>query len=380
LVRLSVKGYKGFVREDLRGIFTDEFLEDIEAAVRRTGGLTIKDSRVRWAAIFPGPDGQAFFIKKFRIKNWKERLKYLLLPSRAMKEWDLSLALRQKGIEIPNPAGAMEKTRWGFLDESLYISEAIEDTAPLIDFFMERFGEGFLKGDGEKKRLITTLGRTVRRLHDGGLFQTDMHAGNFLIDKRRHGTLHLIDLHRARIRKFLSHRQRLWNIAQLFHSLNSVLDQGNKEIFLEAYGEREGPFSSLKTLLMRIEGVVDGIRRRHQKSRAKRCLGESTLFTSHRWKGYRLYRSRDVFKETLLEIIDAHREIEKTQPSRLLKNTPKTVLSVVEIPSGSGPRACVKHYRYPTAWGKIKDCFRYSKGKISWVAANELLRRGISHS
>jgi len=374
-----VKGYKGFVREDLRGIFTDEFLEDIEAAVRRTGGLTIKDSRVRWAAIFPGPDGQAFFIKKFRIKNWKERLKYLLLPSRAMKEWDLSLALRQKGIEIPNPAGAMEKTRWGFLDESLYISEAIEDTAPLIDFFMERFGEGFLKGDGEKKRLITTLGRTVRRLHDGGLFQTDMHAGNFLIDKRRHGTLHLIDLHRARIRKFLSHRQRLWNIAQLFHSLNSVLDQGNKEIFLEAYGEREGPFSSLKTLLMRIEGVVDGIRRRHQKSRAKRCLGESTLFTSHRWKGYRLYRSRDVFKETLLEIIDAHREIEKTQPSRLLKNTPKTVLSVVEIPSGSGPRACVKHYRYPTAWGKIKDCFRYSKGKISWVAANELLRRGISH-
>jgi tRNA A-37 threonylcarbamoyl transferase component Bud32 len=379
LARLSVQGYKGLVREDLKGIFTDELLKDIEAVVWRAGGRIIKDSRVRWAAFFPAPGDKAFFIKKFKIKNWKERLKYLLLPSRAMKEWDVSLALRQRGIEIPNPVGVMEKTRWGFLEECLYISEAMEDTQPLIDFFVERYGERLLKVNGEKRNLITTLGRTLRRLHDGGIFQTDMHAGNFLIDKRGGGALHLIDLHRARIRKSLSHRQRLWNIAQLFYSLNSVLDQGDKGIFLEAYGERVGSFSSLQTLLMRIEGVVDDIRKRHQKSRAKRCLGESTLFTSHRWKAYRLYRSRDVIKETLLEIIDAHRETVKTHPSRLLKNSPKTIVSVVDIPNESGLRACVKHYRYPTAWGQIKDCFRYSKGKISWVASNELLRRGISH-
>jgi tRNA A-37 threonylcarbamoyl transferase component Bud32 len=374
-----VKGYKGVVREDLRGIFRDEFLEDIEAAVWRVGGRIIKDSRVRWAAFFPGPDGQVFFVKKFRIKNWKEHLKYLLLSSRAMKEWDVSLALRQRGLEIPNPVGVVEKTRWGFLEESLYISEAIEDTRPLIDFFTERFSERSLKGNGEKRKLIAMLGRTVRRLHESGLFQADMHAGNFLIDKRGDGALHLIDLHRARIRKSLSRRQRIWNIAQLFYSLHSVLDQVDKGIFLEAYGERGEVFSSLKSPSMVIERVVDGIRRRHQRSRAKRCLRESTLFTSDRWKAYRLYRSRDVFKETLLEIIDAHRETIKTQPSRLLKNSPKTAVSLVEIPNESGLRACVKHYRYPTAWGKIKDCFRYPKGKISWVAANELLRRGISH-
>lgn len=379
LARLSVKRFKGFVREDLRAIFTGDFLEDIEAAIWRPGGRIIKDSRVRWVAIFPGPDGQALFIKKFRIKNWRERLKYLVLPSRAMKEWDVSLALRQKEMEIPKPLGAMERRRWGFLEESLYISEAIEDAQPLIDFFVDRFGEGSSKGDGEKKRLVATLGRTVRRLHDGGLFQADMHAGNFLINKGGDGALHLIDLHRAQIRKSLSRRQRLWNIAQLFYSLNSVLDQGDKGIFLEAYGEKRGPFSRLKTLLVRIEGISDSIKRRHQRSRAKRCLEESTLFTSHRWKAYRLYRSRDVLRETLLEMINAHRDIVEIQPSRLLKNSPKTVVSMVEIPRGSGLRTCVKHYRYPTAWGKIKDCFRYSKGKTSWVAANELFRRGISH-
>jgi tRNA A-37 threonylcarbamoyl transferase component Bud32 len=378
LVRLSARGYKGFVREDLRGIFTDELLEDIEAAVWRAGGRIIKDSRVRWAAFFPGPSGQAFFIKKFRIKNWKECLKYLLLPSRAMKEWNISLALREKGMEIPKPVGALEKTRWGFLEESLYISEAIEDTQPLIDFFAERFSERSPKGNGGKGKLIATLAKTVRRLHESGLFQTDLHAGNFLIDKSGGGTLHLIDLHRARIRKSLSRRQRIWNIAQLFYSLNSVLDQRDKGIFLEAYGEGGEVFSSLQTPSMVIERVVDGIRRRHQRSRAKRCLRESTLFTSDRWKAYRLYRSRDVLKETLVEMIDAHRETVKTQPSRLLKNSPKTVVSVVEVGNKSGLRACVKHYRYPTAWGKIKDCFRYSRGKISWVAANELLRRGIS--
>ena len=33
LARLSVKRFKGFVREDVRAIFTGDFLEDIEAAV-----------------------------------------------------------------------------------------------------------------------------------------------------------------------------------------------------------------------------------------------------------------------------------------------------------------------------------------------------------
>ncbi len=379
LVRLSVKGYKGFVREDLRGIFTDKLLEDIEVAVWRAGGRIIKDSRVRWAAFFPGPGGQAFFIKKFRIKNWKECLKYLLLPSRAMKEWNVSLASRNKGVQIPAPVGVMEKRRWGFLEESLYISEAIDGAQSLMDFFKERFGERDSKGDEGKRRIVRLLGNTVRRIHETGLFHTDLHTGNFLITRSTEETLYLIDLHSARMRKALTRWHRLWNIAQLFYSLNLVLDQGDKETFLEAYGEGEGPFSSLQIPLMEIERVVEGKRRRHQRSRAKRCLMESTLFTSDRWKAHRLYRRRDVFKETLLEIIDSHREAVKTQPSRLLKNSAKTIVSVVEVGNKSGLRACVKHYRYPTAWGKIKDCFRYSRGKISWVAANELLRRGISH-
>jgi tRNA A-37 threonylcarbamoyl transferase component Bud32 len=363
LVRLSTRGYRGLVREDLRDMVADDFLKDV-----------IKDSLVRWAAVFPGPDGQALFIKKFKVRDWKERLKYLILPSRAMREWDVSRAFRTIGVEIPTPVGVMERRRRGFMEESLYISEAIEDAQPLMDFFKERFGEE----EEERRRIVRLLGDTVRRIHDGGLFHADLHAGNFLIRKNGEGELYLIDLHSARVRKRLSQRQRLWNIAQLFYSLHGLLNRGDKEIFLEAYGGKETDLPISKPLLTKAEGLVDRIRRRHHRSRAKRCLKESTGFASHRWNGYRLYRSREVSGETLMEMINAHREMVKNSPSLLLKNSPKTIVSMVEIPHGLGSRACVKQYRYATAWGRIKDCFRYSKGKVSWVAGNELFRQGIS--
>jgi tRNA A-37 threonylcarbamoyl transferase component Bud32 len=373
LVRLSAKGYRGFVRKDLRDLFTGDFLGNIEAAVLRAGGETIKDSRVRWAATYPGPGDQALFIKKFKAKDWKERVKYLFLPSKAKREWDVSLASRGKGVRIPAPVGVMERRRWGFLEESLYISEAVEGAQPFTDFFKERLGRDDSKGE-EGRRLIRFLGNTVRHIHENGLFHADMHAGNFLIGKGGEEGLYLIDLHRARIRKGLSQRRRLWNIAQLFYSLDSFLEQGDKGIFFEAYGRKE----TAPSLLMRVERLACRIKRRHQRSRAKRCLKESTVFTSHRCNGYRVFRRRDVSGGTLMEMIGAHREIVENSPWLLLKNSPKTVVSMVEMPHGSTSRTCVKQYRYAKAWRKIIGCFRNSKGKTSWVAANELFRQGIS--
>ena len=43
LIRLSVKGYKGFVREDLKGIFRDELLEDIDLVLREIKNLESGD-------------------------------------------------------------------------------------------------------------------------------------------------------------------------------------------------------------------------------------------------------------------------------------------------------------------------------------------------
>jgi tRNA A-37 threonylcarbamoyl transferase component Bud32 len=377
LVRLRARRHRGFLREDLRNMFTDDFLGNIEAGIARRGGQTIKESRIRWAAIFHAPDGRGLFIKKFKIKNWKERLKYLFLPSRAMQEWDISLSSRNKGVQIPTPVGVIEKRGWGFLEESLYVSEAIEGAQALMDFFKERFAGGDSK-EGEKKRVLSLLGDTVRRIHDGRLFHADLHAGNFLIRKSGEGPLYLIDLHSARVRKALTRWHRLWNIAQLFYSLDGLLDRVDKTVFLGAYAGKEMPFSTSQPILMKVEEFVDRIKRRHQRSRAKRCLMESTLFTLHRGSGYRVYRRRDVSGETLMDMIKAHREIAKNSPSSLLKNSPKTVVSMVEIAPESGLRTCVKQHRYATVWGQIKNCFRYSKGKISWIAANELFRRGIS--
>ena len=79
-----------------------------------------------------------------------------------------------------------------------------------------------------------------------------------------------------------------------------------------------------------------------------------------------------------MDMISAHRKIAEKSPERLLKNSPKTVVSMVGIAPETGLRTCVKQHRYVTVWRKIKNCIRCSKGKISWIAANELFRQGIS--
>lgn len=374
-VPLAVAGYAGYVREDFGDIFTDEFVLDIEAAVQQRGGRTIKDSRVRWAAIYPGAASHPLFIKKYRVRNWRDRLKYLLVASKARREWEISRAFRGKGVRIPEPVGMIEKRHRGFLEESIYICEAMDEVQPLMDFVTERFGGEELSEEeaAEKGRKVRLLGDTVRRIHESGLFHADLHAGNFLIGRSGDGELYLIDLHWARMGKTVSHRQRFWNIAQLFYSLNPILNHRDKETFLEAYAG-----SPSQSLLRKVDKLAGRIKRRHQRSRVKRCLKESTLFTVDRWDGYRLYRRRDVSGKALMDMIYDHRKIVETFPSQLLKNSPKTVVSMVETPLESAPRTCVKQYQCATGWTRFKNWFRYSKGKASWIAANELLRKGLS--
>jgi hypothetical protein len=73
-------------------------------------------------------------------------------------------------------------------------------------------------------------------------------------------------------------------------------------------------------------------------------------------------------------MLDEHLDMVRKRPSCLVKNSPEVHVSILK---DEGERISSKQFCYPHFWGRVKECFRRSKGLKAWVAANGLRARGI---
>lgn len=359
---VSKRGIKGWVREELIDLLPPAFFEDPIFFIREMGGKVIRESRLRWAAILTLPDGRRIFFKRDRTKGWLESLKFLLLPSKAKKEWFIVCRSQKRDIPIPKPLGWMERLRWGLVVESYYLSEAIGSGASLIEDFNQL-------RDGS---IAAGLAKTLKGVHDRGLFHKDLHAGNFLWDGE---SFFLSDLHRAEVKRSLSLNERLWNLSQLFHSLRSKWGEGEEIKFIEKYFDGEPVYLQKRDeILQKVHFMMERLQKRQWQSRSKRCLKESTEFSIKKEKGVHYYHRRDFLLNRALRVIDEHLQFIKEKPSALTKQNTEVIVSLL---NNGESKVCVKQYRYPNFSGRIKELFRHSKGLKAWIAGNGLITRGI---
>jgi len=361
-VKVSRGEMGGWVDGEVLDQLPPTFFDDPISSVQEMGGETIKESRWRWAALLSLPDGNRIFLKRDKTKDWMEYLKYLFFPSKGRKEFLIASQLGRGNLNVPKPLGWMENTRRGLIKESYYVSEAIGTGVSFIEETAK----------SREPHAILQLAATVRKFQDAGLFHQDLHGGNFLWEG---DSLFLTDLHRARIVKRLSQKQRLWNLAHLFHSLRSTWGQTEQLHFLALSDERSLTDSQRREILFqKIYPVMDRLQKRQWRSRTKRCLKESTEFTVHTEKGVRYFHRRDFPAEDLRRVLEKHRDLVRKSPSSLIKDSPEVVVSILD---NGGERICLKQFRYPRLWDRVKEHFRRSKGIKSWVAANGMRARGV---
>ena len=359
---VSKGGMRGWVEGEVLDRLPPAFFDDPISSVHEIGGETIKESRWRWAALFPLPDGTRVFFKRDKTKDWMEYLKYLFFPSKGRKEFLIASQLERGNLNIPKPLGWMERTRRGLVEESYYVSEAIGRGVSLIEEAAK----------SREPHAILQLATTVRKFQDAGLFHQDLHGGNFLWEG---DSLFLTDLHRTKIVKSLSPKQRLWNLAHLFHSLRSAWGEREQLQFLALYDERSLSDPQRREILFqKIYPVMDRLQKRQWRSRTKRCLKESTEFTVHTEKGIRYFHRRDFPMEHLRRVLEEHRDLVRRGASSLIKNSPEVVVSILD---NRGEKVCLKQFLYPHLWDRLKEHLRRSKGIKSWVAANGMRARGL---
>jgi len=360
--RVSEGEMRGWVRGEVLDHLPRNFFDDPISSIQEMGGEGIKESKWRRSAIFSLPDGRRVFFKRDRTKGWAESVKYFFLPSKGKKEFLIASRLETENLNIPKPLGWMEKIRRGWVRESYYLSEAIGT------------GVSFIDDHARAKELysIIQLAETVKKIQEAGLFHQDLHGGNFLWDNT---SLFLTDLHRAKIVRPLSLSQRIWNLAHLFHSLRSTWGEEEQLRFMDQYfGETSEGSKKREILFQRIYPLMDRLQRRQWRSRSKRCLKESTEFSVCQEKGVRYFHRRDFPMDRLKRTIEEHRGVVGDNPSSLIKNSPKVVVSIL---NDKGEKICLKQFCYPHLWDKIKEHFRRSKGLKSWMAANGMRARGF---
>jgi tRNA A-37 threonylcarbamoyl transferase component Bud32 len=360
--KVSTGEIKGWVEEEILQLLPPRFFEDPVRVIQELNGKVIKESRLRWAAIFCLPNQQRIFLKRDRTKGWFESVKYLVLPSKARKEWFIAHQLHRRNLAVPRPLGWMEKIHQGMVQESYYLSEAVGSGISFIEDCSK-------SGDPP---LVGELANTVKKIHKAGLFHGDLHAGNFLWDG---SGFFLADLHSAKITRGLSLSQRLWNLAHLFHSLRSAWGEEEQSKFIEVYfkGESFDP-QKKERVLQKIHSWMNRLQRRQWRSRTKRCLKESSEFSVRKGRGVYYYRRRDFPLEVLKNRVGEHCRLVEEKPSDLVKYSPEVTVSILE---NGGQKLSIKHYHPLNFWDRFKEHFRYSKGMKAWVAGNGLSVRGI---
>jgi serine/threonine protein kinase len=170
-------------------------------------------------------------------------------------------------------------------------------------------------------------------------------------------------------------KQKLWNFSHLFHSLRSTWGEEEQLRFLDQYFEQRLDDSQKKEMLrQKIHPVMDRLQQRQWRSRTKRCLKESTEFTVQREKEIRYFHRRDFPRDRLRRGSEGRQALVRERPSSLIKFSPEVTVSILK---DGGEGICLKQFRYPSFWARMKEHFRRSKGLKSWTAANGMRARSL---
>jgi tRNA A-37 threonylcarbamoyl transferase component Bud32 len=140
-------------------------------------------------------------------------------PARARRIWEHAHGLSVRGIDTPR------LWAWG---GGWVAGEWLES----VDLYGYVRGDYARLGRAEKDAFLRRLARVVRRLHDRGVFHSDLKSANVLVGA---GRIAVIDLDRVRFSPGVPEKRRFFNLGQLNAALTPPLTRTDRLRFLHAY-------------------------------------------------------------------------------------------------------------------------------------------------
>ncbi len=175
----------------------------------------------RGATVFVQHAGRDYVLRHYRRGGLVARFvedRYFwagLLQTRAWREWHLLAELWQKKLPVPQPVAA-RVLRQGLFYRADILMGRITAAQTLADVLLD---------SALAAPLWQSLGQTLRRFHDAGVYHVDLNARNVMLD--RDEGFYLIDFDRGALRR--PHRR--WqqaSVLRLKRSLDKFFDKAEK--------------------------------------------------------------------------------------------------------------------------------------------------------
>lgn len=107
-------------------------------------------------------------------------LGYSFFRSPARRAWFAAHGFIASKFLTPKPIALLEEKRFGILKKSFFITENISDGLPCNWFIIKKF---YNKNDTlrQKRRFISCLANSVKKLHDSGIYHSDLKENNIMM-------------------------------------------------------------------------------------------------------------------------------------------------------------------------------------------------------
>jgi tRNA A-37 threonylcarbamoyl transferase component Bud32 len=382
-IKTTKNGTEWTVREGYEKILDSFEPDGLLSDLNGKNYTLVKENRVRSVISMAesGINENGIYIKYFKRGGCGDYIKHLFVPTKARTEWDVGNALLSKDIKTALPLAISEgKIRL------LMVTETVTNSEELMEFCLSNYEGSLSVGkDSEKKTLLDKLAQFIRDIHEKGFCHYDLHAGNILIRFKNEQNvsdydLYLMDLHRVKIFKSISIKKRMFNLAQIFNSLSSIMTMADKLDFIRSYGSNAfGNTADENELVRQIEEQSSGIRNTHYRSRLKRCLKESSVFSKKRFAGMKMFFRKGYDTNSMQKLIEMHNSaLAGNDSAVIMKRDSRTALTHHTFKDKTSLNVVVKQYRVGCPGCIVKNIIRGSAGRKAWVAGNGLKVYGFN--
>jgi len=214
--KVSARGVSGHALAALTAGVVDPLLADPDAPFQWPQADILKNSRsatvCRWA-IVAGLDSVVY--KRFRMTRSSDPLANLVRPSGALRSWQSGHAFLDRGLPTPQPRLVFQRRRLGLPTVGYLLCEEVPQARHLHEV---------LKSGSRvsNHKLIDTLARWIRLMHERGVSHRDLKAANILVNSG--GECQFIDLVGVRLQRNVRRRLRVRDLARLNASFVSMAE------------------------------------------------------------------------------------------------------------------------------------------------------------
>ncbi|MBN1588400.1 MAG: hypothetical protein JW888_02695 [Pirellulales bacterium] len=330
---------------------------------------------------------RAVYVKHQRCDSLIQGLANLVRGSSARREWNLAVRAFDCGVPTARPLAWGEHFRHGWVRDSYFVTEAIEDAQPLDRLVMDRVERlPPARRLALRRLMVQRLARFVAGVHQSGLQHHDFHAGNMLvvadeIEEPDRPAIYLVDLAGARFSGPLDWAASRASLIVLHAEWFDRLTVAERWRFLRTYLESRPALRCppRDRLFDELDRGARAHSRRIDRGRDRRTLRTNRDFLAIRRPGQRLHAVHGFPESVTSELLQKPDAVLLRGLGQPVKISHTTWMVCVDLPLGDRSiRVGFKRFRSRNGWKSFCDRFRRSRAARNWYRGHALLARRIA--